>query len=387
MNVPPDMAADRPIARPGTEDRPIRRACPPRATLARVRIRGVVLVFGSLFGSAPGATHPSEAAFEIAERDLLPESIAHDPHDGAFYVGSMHKRKIVRIDRTGEVTDFVAPKADGLWGVLGMKVDPSRRELWVATCNLGPDQRPPMIDPEPATAGRTAVHRYDLRTGALVRRYEPVNPPPMLCWNDLVQTVDGDVYLSSGPTGVWRIAADAGAAEAFTPSDGRFGNGIAASPDGRTLYLAVHDQGIVTIDVATRAIAPLPAPEGPHVMGIDGLYVHDGTLVGIQNGTKVPRVLRATLAESGAAIDRVEVLEEDHPRFAVPTTGVIVDDDLFYVATSQLDSIDPQTNEIVTDMLVPNVILRLSLAGPEAIDPASAISGSGPPAAGCASRR
>src|SRR5690606_2436920 len=155
-----------------------------------------------------------------------------------------------------------------------------------ASCNLGPGQRPPMIDPEPETAGRAAVHRYDLRTGELVRRYQPVDPPASLCFNDLVQTVDGAIYLSSGPSGIWHIRPDGDAVEQFTPTDGRFGNGITASADGRTLYLAVHDQGIVAIDVATRAMTSLSAPEQPHVKGIDGLYVHDGALVGIQNGTK-----------------------------------------------------------------------------------------------------
>lgn len=257
-----------------------------------VLVSTLVLSFTAL---ASSPQHPSTVAFELDERDLLPESIAHDPTDRAFYVGSMHKRKIVRIDADGRVSDFVASKQDGLWTVLGMKIDPQRRELWAASCNLGPDQRPPMIDPEPETAGSAAVHRYDLRTGELVRRYLPVDPPASLCFNDLVQTVAGDIYLSSGPTGIWHIRPDGDAVEQFTPADGRFGNGITASADGRTLYLAVHDQGIVAVDIATRAMTSLPAPDEPHVKGIDGLYVHEGALIGIQNGTQTPRVVRALL--------------------------------------------------------------------------------------------
>jgi hypothetical protein len=102
----------------------------------------------------------------------------------------------------------------------------------------------------------------------------------------------------------------------------------------------------------------------------------------VQNGTEVHRVVRATLDEHGAALTRVEVLEEAHPRFAVPTTGVIVDDALVYVATSQLDSVDRKTNTIFPlDRLVPNVILRLPLATHETTTPAL------PPTGGCASRR
>lgn len=352
-----------------------------------MRALGLVVLVAVVSSPAPpSGAHPSTIAFELPERDLLPESIAHDPADGSFYVGSMHKRKIVRIDAQGRVGDFVAPAGDGLWTVLGMKIDPRRRELWVATCNLGSGQRPPMIDPEPDTAGRAAVHRYDLRTATLIRRYEPVDAPKILCFNDLALAADGTVYLSSGPTGVWRIAEGTTSVEAFTPADGRFGNGIALSPDGHTLYLAVHDHGIVAIDIATRAGVPIPAPTEPHVKGIDGLYVHRGTLVGIQNGTKVHRIVRATLSGDGTAIERVDVLEEAHPRFDVPTTGVLVGDDLYYVATSQLDSIDPATHEIAVDELEPNVILKLPLLARPSDREAPPIPLPQPSAAGCASR-
>lgn len=354
----------------------------PSAKMPPMRALAIAAIVVGL-GVAPAAPQRSTVAFEIAERDLFPESVAFDPADGAYYVGSLHKRKIVRVDREGVATDFVPSKRDGLWAVLGMKIDAQRRELWANTCALGPTERPPMIDPDPREAGRAAVHRYDLRTGALVRRYEAREAPTPLCFNDLVLAEDGSVLLTSGPSGIWRIAPDGDAVELLTPADGIFGNGLALSDDERTLYVAVHDQGIVAIDLATKRLRVLPVPEGPHVMGIDGLYLHEGALVGVQNGTKVHRVVRATLDEHGRAITRVEILDEAHPRFAVPTTGVIVDDALVYVATSQLDSIDPTTNTIFPlDRLVPNVVLRLPLAPTHQPSEPPVTSGRG----GCGSR-
>jgi hypothetical protein len=49
--------------------------------------------------------------------------------------------------------------------VFGMNIDPQRRELWANTCHPGADERPPPPDPEPEHVGRTAVMRYDLRSG------------------------------------------------------------------------------------------------------------------------------------------------------------------------------------------------------------------------------
>lgn len=308
------------------------------------------------------ASHPSTVAFELPERDLFPESIAHDAADGSFYVGSMYRRKIVRIASDGKISDFTASKQDGLWGLLGMKIDPKRRELWANVCNLGPKERPPMIDPDAATAGKAALYRYDLRTGKLIQRYVAVEPPAALCFNDLVLSGAGDIYLSSGPAGVWRLKAGGSSIEKFHAAGEHFGNGIALSPDGRQLFLAVHDKGVAAIDTSTKEMRYLGVPEGPHIMGIDGLYVHDGALVGVQNGTRTIRIVRAPLSKDLTRVERVEILEEAHPRFEVPTTGVIVGNALYYVATSQLDSVDPKTNEIPPlEKLKPNVILRLEL--------------------------
>src|SRR5687767_6929451 len=65
-------------------------------------------------------------AFTLADRALIPESVAYDPVDRAFYVGSMYKRKIIRIGADGSVSDFLPPGRDGIWGVLGIKVDSVR---------------------------------------------------------------------------------------------------------------------------------------------------------------------------------------------------------------------------------------------------------------------
>jgi len=351
-------------------------------------VRGLVVAsFLSAFVIAPAPVHRSTVVFELAERDLFPESVAHDATDDAYYVGSMVKRKIVRVDQDGRTTDFVPSKRDGLWAVLGMKIDPQRRELWVNTCAPGPGERPPLREPDPAAAGKAAVHRYDLATGALVRRYEPVNPPEQLCFNDLVLGADGAVWLSSGPSGIWRIAPDGASVERRFAVEGLFGNGIALSDDGTTIWLAAHERGIGAVDAASGESRVLPVPEGPHVKGIDGLYFHAGALVGVQNGTAVDRVVRATLADDGASITHVEVLEEAHPRFDVPTTGVIVDDALVYVATSQLDSIDSATNTIwPLERLRENVILRLEL-GTGDTTLAAKPTASPPSAAGCAAHR
>src|SRR4030095_16637145 len=81
--------------------------------------------------------HESQLAFTLPESDLIPEGIAYDPVDDAFFLSSLHKRKIVRVrvrvKRPPMVEDFPSEGQDGLHSTLGMKVDAERRILWVCS--------------------------------------------------------------------------------------------------------------------------------------------------------------------------------------------------------------------------------------------------------------
>ncbi len=79
----------------------------------------------------------SYISFTVPEKDLLPESIAYDATNGDFYIGSTRKGKIVKVSKDGTISDFVQSKQDGLWMIIGMKIDSERRILWV--CSSGGD--------------------------------------------------------------------------------------------------------------------------------------------------------------------------------------------------------------------------------------------------------
>lgn len=299
-------------------------------------------------------------AFSLAERDLIPESLAFDPADGAFYVGSLRKRKIVRVARDGRVSDLVPTARDGLFAVLGIKLDPARRELWANACSLS--SSPPMAPPDRKTDGQAALYRYSLPDGRLLGRYAVPEAPRPLCFNDLVLAADGSIYLSSGPDGIFRLTPGASALSRFAPYDG-FVNGIAASDDGRFLFLADHRRGVIRLELATRAAVPLALPPGETLVGIDGLYVRGRTLVGIQNGlaSGPERVLQAWLDDGHGRASCVAVLDRDHPAYDIPTTGALVGDDLYYVASSQLRRFTADGKILPWEKLTESTVLRTPL--------------------------
>ena len=321
--------------------------------------------FRALVSTMEARTAPlirSETAF-LLEKHLVPENIAHDPETGDFYAGSMYRAKIVRIAPDGKVTDFVPSRRDGLMSVLGMKVDAARRELWAVTGNFV--DRPPMEAGDPATRGQGAIFRYDLRTGRLIRRYaRPGGTPEAPTWlNDLVLAPNGDVYATAGADGIFVVRDGSDAVEPFFSMPGGWFNGIALTPDGGTLFAASHLDGVVKIDVATKKHAMLVLPENVTLGGIDGLYVHGDSLVGVQNGTEPSRVVRAWLDPERTRVTRFAVLEQAHPLSDIPLTGAIVGDDLYYVARSQLRAFDGM-KIWPDDRLKETVILRLPLEPP-----------------------
>jgi hypothetical protein len=300
-------------------------------------------------------------AFTLDEKDLLPESVAHDPATKAFYVGSLHKRKIVRLAPDGAARDFVAPAADGLWAVLGMKVHPSRRELWANSCNPV-DASPPIAPEDPASVGHAGVFRFDLDTGMLIAKHLAGSKEAPICFNDLVFTPDGTAWLSTGPDGVWRLRPGAPVPERFIEHKG-FINGIAASDDGARIFLADHLRGVQVLDPATRSTKPLALPADATLSGIDGLYVRGRTLVAVQNGLgrSPERVVQAELDPALSAVTCLMVLDRNRPDYDIPTTGVLVGEDFHYVASSQLRSFE-NGKVWPAERLKKSVILRTPLA-------------------------
>jgi len=300
---------------------------------------------------------PSTRAFVLAERDLLPESIAWDPGSRSFFVGSMHRRKIVRRAADGSVSDWAGPD-QGLWSIIGIKVDTARGALWANSCSMGDEL--PMTPPDSSTVGRGALLRLSLPDGAVVGRYEPGPDRRPVCFNDLAISPSGDIFLTAGPGGLWKLRKDADTLERILADTTLWLNGIATGPDG-ALYAADDARGPLRVDPEIGSWQPLRVTGADTLKGIDGLYVHRGALVWVQNGVSPARVVQAPLTDDGYAVRELRTLERGHPDHAIPTTGVMVGDTLFYVATAQLDAIRPGGRMVPADSMRENVILKLTL--------------------------
>lgn len=287
-------------------------------------------------------------AFTVdGQRDLIPEGIAWDPVEDAFYLSSIRRRKVVRVDRNGAARDFVAEGADGMGSSLGMKIDAKRRILWVVA---GASEW--MRGWSRSQAGRCALYGYDLRDGRLLTKIAvgSADQPAML--NDLALASDGTVYVTDMQTGrVLRVAPES---QTFEPwVDGlQYPNGIAVSEDDRHVFVADF-RGVTRLSASDKARQRIDT--NGWLGGIDGLSYRNGALIGIQNAAGKARVVRVDLASH-----RVEILESGNEHFDIPTTGVIAGDAYYFVANSQLRAFDGHTIWPESRLKSP-VMLRIEL--------------------------
>jgi len=298
----------------------------------------------------------SVKAFSIAEKGLVPEGLAYDPVEQTFYVGSVYKRKIVSVTAAGEAKEFSSP-ADGLWSVMGMRVDPARRVLWV--CTAAHSQ---MQNYNEAENGHSGIFKYDLKTKKLLKKYLVPDDSKNHWLGDLVLNSHGDVFASDSltPT-IFVLNQKTERVEVFLESS-QFVNpqGLAFSADEKHLFMADYLTGVFVIDVKTKTPTLLKAPTST-MLGIDGLYYHGGKLIGVQNGVDPNRVVRLSLDKGLTRVERFEVLEANNPFFDEPTLAVLNGGELYYIANSQWAAIDQKGNLAAADKLKDPVILKLKL--------------------------
>jgi hypothetical protein len=299
----------------------------------------------------------SSLAFTVHEKGLITEGVAYDAAEDAFYVSSVRTRRIFKVGRDGKVTEF-ATERDGLWSAMGMKVDARRRHLWVASAAV-----PQMTNYLKEEDGQSGILKFDLRTGKLIGKYTLPNSPKPHWLGDLTVSSRGDVFATDSLTPALYVLREGSdkleplleGAPFVSPQ------GLAFNADERILFLADYSKGLFVYDMKTGRLTQLSSQPNVALLGIDGLYFYKGSLVAIQNGTRPHRVARIFLDKDLKQVERLEVVEANNPLFDEPTLGVIVKDNLYYVADSQWGAIDKTGKLAPEDKLRETIILKMKL--------------------------
>ena len=297
----------------------------------------------------------SDTAFLVNDRSLHVESIAAGESNQVFYLASIHKQKIVRIDGRGNMSDFTTSGQDGLTSVFGIKIDPSRKTLWACSS-------PTREMEHPDSSAFSAVFQYDLRSRKLMRKFES-DEYRNSQFGDLTLSPSGDVFISDGENNViFKVNESTGRLEPFFTST-EFWNiqGISFDNSGKYLYIADYVRGIFRLDTEIKSLKHLPQQFPLSTKAIDGLIFYDNCLIAIQNLVHPMRVTQYTLDARGENLIGYKVIDRGHPAYNEPTTGCLVGDTLFYIANSLWSGYDPQRKLKPLEELEDVVILKTNL--------------------------
>jgi len=264
----------------------------------------------------------STVLLTIEQLGLSPEGIAFDAASSRLFIGSMRNGNIYAIDAAGNYAKFAGVGHLGPYAAIGLTVDSDRNLLWAIGTWFFMAEGFDAEDPMPS-----GLFGFDLASGELVRQYFVDQSVEGL--NDVAVAPDGDVYVSGNVLHVLRSGTDKLQPVAVSPAP--FGaNGLTFEPQGETLFISSYPVGIGAIDVDTGKLRYLDAPADRPLYGIDGLYWHEGDLIGIQNGIQPWRLLRMELNHGMTAVTNVRVIEFANQALT-PTTGAIDAGRIYYV--------------------------------------------------------
>ena len=275
----------------------------------------------------------AEPVFVLPDTVVMPETIAWDEGRQKFLVGTIAEGQILAVGKDGQVNELLkASPENGMWAIFDILVDESRNRLWVTSAST-----PGYLRFDPVDKGRSALFEFDLKTLAFIRRYPvPVDGQTHILGS---MTIDpkGSIYIAdrsvpliySKPAGEDKLKAILVLRQMVSQ------RGIAMQPDGRIMYVADREMGIMVVDLEGKQARLLEVPDTFNVGGIDGIYLNNNRLFVIQNGISPQRVMRLQLDPSGTKVASVAPLAVALPEFDLPSFGTIDGEDLYYFANSQ----------------------------------------------------
>lgn len=268
------------------------------------------------------------ARVELPSVVTFPEGVAYDPSAGVAYTASAVSGVVTRVNLRTGASAVVAPagvllpagEAAPFPAVLGMKLD-GRGRLWIAGGNTG------------------RMWVLDTRTGQVIKALQVSNPSASLI-NDVVLVGASAYFTDTRRPVLWRVQmrGDAvGEVQGWRTFDdtplqydsGNNLNGIAATPDGRSLIVVQMTRGLLfRIDLATKAVTAIDTA-GQDLSGADGLVLDGHTLYVVrQTAVEIATVRLSEDYGRGTVVNRFT-----DPALAWPATAAKVGNRLYVVNT------------------------------------------------------
>jgi hypothetical protein len=274
----------------------------------------------------------------LPREDLLLESVAWDAERKRLLVGSARDGRVYAVGAGDTLSTVVQADAEnGMWAVFDIAVDAKRGVLWVASTAV-PHYKGYEAERD---LGRAGVFKFDLATGKFIKKFLS---PSILGQSFFLSTLalgkDGEVYAADGVNNaVYQVRDDQFRRLFHAPTLSSI-RGLSVSGDGKILYLADHERGVIGFDLAQGKPFDVLVPERLALGGIDGLTWWQGHLIVVQNGMEPTRIMRLKLDDAGRTIVGVQALAANIDALSLPTLGTLAGDRFHVIANSQKRNYD-----------------------------------------------
>ena len=292
----------------------------------------------NLMQQASEGTGSSEVFATLPGDFLLAEAVAWDAENQRLLVGSVHDGRILSIAENGSIDTFATP--GDWWSIYDLAVDPESNTVWASTAaRIGYGK----LSPE--NQGKTGLLAFDLDSGRVKQRTMLPQGENNQALANLVLMNNGDLLVADALQPViYRLPAGESGLKRYFSSP-RMGSirGMDRSDDGRLLFIADHNRGMLVLDTEQETPHPLAIPETLNLFGIDGLMVEGNTVIIIQSGFIPQRVMRLELNDAMDEVTRVVALQVNGELLSSPTYGAIGGDSLYYIGNSHWPHLASQT--------------------------------------------
>jgi hypothetical protein len=283
--------------------------------------------------AAPRTVDPRLAAPGVAPSESLrftasatkPAGIAYDSVSRRFIVGDRDGRRLTVIDEFSQhVANLASAQSAGFGNIGALEIDTRQGNLWVVSSDSSP------ADNGTATAARTTLHKLQLISGRVLQSFALPDRLGAARFADVAVTTDSTVLaLDDLGQRIFRLRSKAADLEVAASLKERPST---IAPASDTLAYVASADGIVVVDLSSKAVTAVKAAAGVDLTHMSRLRWHKGSLVGIQQSDNAYRAVRITLDSTGRRATREQVLDASLPT-TDPTAATIAAGVLYYLAS------------------------------------------------------
>lgn len=259
-----------------------------------------------------------EEAGRFTSGEFAPGGLACDAVSRRFVFGDRAGRKLLIVaEGSDHSIDLTRAGVAGFLDVTAIDIDTTNGNLWVASAEAD---------------GRGAtLHKVQLISGRPLASFVVPETLGTAVLPDVAMAAAGVLLLDASQHRVLILRTGASAPSVLADLGDVVPLSLATSRQGGVAYVT-HPEGLLAIDLKTRAVAPVTASKAVALGGIERVRRHGAGFVGVQalpDGSR--RLVRLTLDATGRTVTRLRVLEVPLPAGTAPIPLAVCGDTLGFM--------------------------------------------------------